>query len=70
MFQNRRPTKRALDRWDASRQAFRARVASSFLCSQAESTPAQCPLSTGHFADRYPAENMRGLREPLGVLIQ
>ena len=25
------------------RQAFRARVASSFFCSQAESTPAHCP---------------------------
>jgi len=26
--------------WDASRRAFRARVASGFSCSQAESTPA------------------------------
>ena len=44
MSQNRNPTKRALDAGESARFTC-IFLASSFLCSQAESTPAPAPVT-------------------------
>ena len=41
----RLPNTACSERWGASRQAFRGRLASSFLCSQAKSTPAHTQVT-------------------------